>query len=257
MNIERLIPAVLATTFLFFVAVEALHPARPLPRVSGWKTKGVLAFFVTGAVSSSVPLFYMDFVRAHRLLHLEGLGVGVGTAIAFLSTELFAYWVHRLSHTNPFWRAYHQVHHSAERVDIYGSAYFHPMEIAIGGFVSAVVSTMVMGVSAEAAALAGLIGVGLSMFQHTNTQTPRWLGYVLPRPESHSVHHARGCHSQNYSRLPLIDLVFGTFQNPERFEPDTGFYPGASRRVLEALVGVDVSVPRDASRSRSRRLVTS
>ena len=41
----------------------------------------------------------------------------------------------------------------------------------------------------------------------------------------------------------LIDLAFGTFENPEFFELDTGFYPGASRRLLAMLAGADVSRP--------------
>ena len=94
--------------------------------------------------------------------------------------------------------------------------------------------------------LAGMFAISLSMLQHTNFKTPLWLGYIVPRPESHSVHHRRGFHGNNYSRIPLLDILFGTFENPEYFEPDTGFYPGASRRVLEMLVGLDVSQPRRA-----------
>jgi len=118
----------------------------------------------------------------------------------------------------------------------------------VGGFVGAVVGTMLLGVSAQAAALAGIVAVGLSIFQHVNLKTPRWLGYVIQRPESHSVHHRRGFHGKNFSRLPIIDLMFGTLENPEYFELDTGFYPGASERVLEMLVGVAVGGDADDRR---------
>jgi sterol desaturase/sphingolipid hydroxylase (fatty acid hydroxylase superfamily) len=241
MDVEKVFPLVLTALFVGFILVEAARPARPLPKVRGWRLQGIVAFFVTGAVSASVPLLYIDFVRAHRAINLEWLGTLGGAALALVVGELVGYWVHRASHGRLLWRAYHQMHHSAERVDIYGSAFFHPLEIAIGGFVGALVSTMLLGVSPQAAALAGLVGISISMFQHANVRTPRWLGYLVQRPESHSIHHRRGAHAKNYSRLPFVDMLFGTFENPEYFETETGFYPGASKRVLEMLVGVDVA----------------
>jgi sterol desaturase/sphingolipid hydroxylase (fatty acid hydroxylase superfamily) len=243
MDIEKAFPVVLTSLFVGFILVEALKPARPLPKVAGWKLKGIAAFFVTGAVSASLPLLYIDFARAHRLMNLESLGTLGGAALAFVAGELVGYWVHRASHGGLLWRAYHQVHHSAERVDVFGSAFFHPLEIAVGGVVGAALTTMLLGVSAQAAALAGLVAISLSIFQHANVSTPRWLGYLIQRPESHSVHHRRGLHSKNFSRIPLIDMLFGTFENPEYFVPEAGFYPGASGRLLAMLVGVDVSRP--------------
>lgn len=252
MDFERAFPVVLTTLFVAFIAVESLRPARPLPKVTGWKLKGVVGFLVTGAVSASLPLLYIEFIRAHRLMSLEWLGTFGGAAVMFLASELIGYWVHRASHGTVLWRAYHQLHHSAERVDVFGSAYFHPLEIAVGGFVGAVVGTMLLGVSGQAAALAGIVAVGLSIFQHANVKTPRVLGYFIQRPEAHSVHHRRGLHTKNYSRLPLIDMLFGTFENPEYFEPEAGFYPGASKRVLAMLVGVDVAAQRPEQDLRAR-----
>lgn len=241
MDLEKAFPLVLTALFVGFIVVEAARPARPLPKISGWRVQGVAAFFVTGAVSASVPLLYMDYIRAHRLMNLEGLGTLGGAALALVASELVGYWVHRASHGKLLWRAYHQVHHSAERVDVYGAAFFHPLEIAVGGFVGSVVNTSLLGVSPQAAALAGVVAIAISMFQHLNVRTPRFLGYVVQRPESHSLHHRRGAHDKNYSRLPAIDLLFGTFENPEYFEPQAGFHPGASKRLLAMLVGIDVA----------------
>jgi len=44
----------------------------------------------------------------------------------------------------------------------------------------------------------------------------------------------------------VLDMIFGTFKNAERFEPETGFYDGASKRIGEMLVFRDVSRPRAA-----------
>ena len=83
----------------------------------------------------------------------------------------------------------------------------------------------------------------LATFQHANVRTPRWLGYLVQRPEMHTVHHARGIHHHNYADLPLIDLLFGTFRNPAGYEHATGFWHGASARVGDMLLLRDVSRP--------------
>jgi sterol desaturase/sphingolipid hydroxylase (fatty acid hydroxylase superfamily) len=57
------------------------------------------------------------------------------------------------------------------------------------------------------------------------------------------VHHGKGIHAQNYSDLPVFDLLFGTFVNPREFEKEAGFYPGASERVVEMMLFKDVSQP--------------
>jgi sterol desaturase/sphingolipid hydroxylase (fatty acid hydroxylase superfamily) len=147
--------------------------------------------------------------------------------------------------TPALWRMFHQMHHSAERVDIAGSMVFHPFDIAGFAFVYSFMLIVVAGVTAEAALIANLAATFCSLFQHANIRTPRWLGYFIQRPESHSMHHERGVHAFNYSDLPLWDLVFGTFRNPETFEGASGFYDGASARIPEMLVGMDVSRPRN------------
>jgi sterol desaturase/sphingolipid hydroxylase (fatty acid hydroxylase superfamily) len=84
----------------------------------------------------------------------------------------------------------------------------------------------------------------LAIFQHTNINTPRWLGYIIQRPESHSVHHEKGVHAYNYSDLPIFDIVFGTFKNPKSYSQEIGFYDGASTRMKDILLFQDVSKPK-------------
>jgi sterol desaturase/sphingolipid hydroxylase (fatty acid hydroxylase superfamily) len=102
-------------------------------------------------------------------------------------------------------------------------------------------STLILGVTPEAAALAGTIGFFCASFQHANLRTPRWLGYLVQRPESHSVHHGRGIHAGNYADLPIFDVLFGTFKNPEQQEVEVGFYEGASRRLGRMLLALDIT----------------
>jgi sterol desaturase/sphingolipid hydroxylase (fatty acid hydroxylase superfamily) len=99
----------------------------------------------------------------------------------------------------------------------------------------------ILGLPPAAATLTILTVTFLAIFQHANLRTPRWLGYIVQRPESHTIHHARGVHAKNYADLPVIDMLFGTFENPRSYEHTTGFWHGASARVLDMLLWRDVS----------------
>ena len=125
-------------------------------------------------------------------------------------------------------------------MDLSGGVYFAPLDILANGTLSFVVTVFLLGLTPEAAALTGLVAVFYGLFQHWNVRTPRWLGFLIQRPESHGVHHARGIHALTYSDLPLWDLVLGSFRNPERFEGSVGFEGDAPTRRIAMLLGVDV-----------------
>ncbi len=62
------------------------------------------------------------------------------------------------------------------------------------------------------------------------------LGYIIARPENHMLHHARGKHRANYSDLPVVDMLFGTFEVPKLPPDDVGFWNGTSKQVLEQFL---------------------
>jgi sterol desaturase/sphingolipid hydroxylase (fatty acid hydroxylase superfamily) len=136
------------------------------------------------------------------------------------------------------------MHHSAERVDIWGSLYFNPLDLIAFAFVYSFALVVVAGVTPEAALIANLTATFCAFFQHSNIRTPAWMGYFIQRPEAHSLHHERGVHRYNYSDFPLWDIVFGTWKNPTTWQNQSGFYDGASARIPEMLIGLDVSQPR-------------
>ena len=146
--------------------------------------------------------------------------------------------------SNVLWRTFHQMHHSAERLDTFGAFWFSPLDMVGWTALFSLCLTLGVGLSAEATTVVLFATTLLSVFQHGNIRTPRWLGYIIQRPESHSHHHARGVHAGNYSDLPIFDLLFGTFRNPRAFTVAAGFYDGASARVSEMLRFRDVSAPR-------------
>lgn len=223
---------------------EWAAPGRPLPAVRYWRLKGLAGFATFFYLSSYLPLLWDGWLAQYQLLDLTGLGTPGGVVAGLAVYELAAYWWHRSMHRFGFlWRGFHQMHHSAERLDTFGAFWFSPLDMVGWTAVGSLALVLVVGVTPEAATVLLLIITFLGMFQHANVRTPRWLGYLVQRPESHTIHHGRGIHHYNYADLPVVDLLFGTFRNPRGFEVETGFYPGASHRVGEMLVFRDVSRP--------------
>jgi sterol desaturase/sphingolipid hydroxylase (fatty acid hydroxylase superfamily) len=257
MALEDIIGLGIAGTFLGFGVLEALSPARAFPKAKLWKTRGILSFLLMMTLTTLLPPLWDGWFGAHRLIDATGLGTLAGALWGFVVLELGSYFWHRTMHNTPLlWRAFHQMHHSAERVDIWGAVYFHPLDMIGFSAVYSFTLIMVAGVSPEAALIANLTATFYAFFQHANIRTPHWLGYIIQRPESHSAHHERGVHAYNYSDLPLWDIVFGTFKNPATWQGQAGFYDGASLRVPEMLVGMDVSEPKKPARDSARAELT-
>ena len=247
--LELLIDPVTLTMLAMFAALalaERLYPGRLLPQVQGWRPRALAAFAVYFLVSSYLPLLWADALAPLQVLDLSDWPSWAAVVLGLLVYEFFAYAYHRGMHSvDPWFRISHQMHHSAERLDVYGAFWFSPLDIVGWTLVPSVALTL-LGLPPPAATSTILIITFLSIFQHANLRTPRWLGYILQRPESHTIHHARGIHAKNYADLPLLDMLFGTFENPRRFEHATGFWHGASARVLDMLLGRDVSRPGSA-----------
>jgi len=141
----------------------------------------------------------------------------------------------------PFlWRWFHQVHHSPQRIEIITTFYKHPLEVLLNGVISSAILYVGVGLDPRAASQAVLLTGLAELFYHWNVQTPRWLGFIFQRPESHCVHHQQDLHSYNYSDLPIWDMLFGTFRNPQEFEARCGFAGGREQRLGAMLGGVDV-----------------
>jgi len=247
----ELIPLFIVATFAAFAVFESIRPGRIFPKVARWRIQGAFFFVLAMVLTTIVPPLWDNWLGNYRWIDATGLGTWAGAVYGYLLLELGQYVWHRSLHRSSFlWRALHQMHHSAERVDIWGSLYFNPLDLLAFSFVYSFMLVVVAGVTPEAALAANLFATFCSFFQHSNLRTPVWLGYIIQRPEAHSVHHQRGVHHFNYSDFPLYDILFGTWRNPARWEGQSGFYDGASARIPEMLIGVDVSSPRTDARDR-------
>jgi sterol desaturase/sphingolipid hydroxylase (fatty acid hydroxylase superfamily) len=230
--------------FAALAVIETVRPGRAFPRMRLWRAKGVLFLGLALVISTAAPLLWDGWFAEHRLFDATGLGHVGGAIVGFLLLEVGIYLWHRALHRVPLlWRWFHQMHHSAERVDVFGAYYFHPLDVAGFALVTSACLVLVVGLTGPATVAVVLAATFCALFQHSNLKTPRWLGYIVHRPESHALHHQRDVHAFNYSDLPLVDMVFGTFRNPETFEEPAGFWDGASEELLPMLAGRDVATP--------------
>ena len=221
---------------------EAIAPARELPKIKGWMPRALATFAIYFYVASYLPLLWDGYLAEYQLFDLSGLGTLAGAAVGILVYEVVLYTWHRTMHqTNWLFRSFHQMHHSAERIDTYGAFYLSPLDMIGFTFVGSLSLAMIVGISPQAVPVYLLITMFCGIFQHANINTPQWLGYIIQRPESHTIHHGRGLHKYNYCDLPIIDIIFGTFRNPKGYQMETGYYDGASARIVDMLLFKDVS----------------
>lgn len=221
--------------------VELRAPGRAWPRVPGWLPRALALNAVQVAIVLVSGATWDRWFPGHGLWDASGLGTWGGAAAGYFAITFVYYWWHRARHeVGLLWRWLHQIHHSPQRLELLTSFYKHPLEIALNGVLSSAILHLLVGVTLEAATLAVLVTGIAELFYHWNVRTPHWLGYLIQRPESHCVHHQHGRHRNNYSDLPLWDLLFGTFENPRAQPGRCGFDEARERALKPMLLGRDV-----------------
>jgi sterol desaturase/sphingolipid hydroxylase (fatty acid hydroxylase superfamily) len=225
-----------------FLLLDLVWRARRYEAPRGWRVRALLVSLGAYAASLGAGILWSGFLPASSLIDGAALGTWGGALLGILMYELAHYWYHRAAHEwNWLWRLGHQMHHSAESLDAFGAYYLHPLDAALFTTWAVLVFYPLLGLTPESGAIAAAFLAFNAAFQHANIRTPRWLGFLVQRPESHGVHHGAGIHRYNYSDLPLWDMVFGTFRNPADGARPAGFYPGASGRLAAMLGFRDVS----------------
>ncbi|SFZ92833.1 Sterol desaturase/sphingolipid hydroxylase, fatty acid hydroxylase superfamily [Flaviramulus basaltis] len=221
---------------------EQLFPARELPKIKYWKLKGLIFFAAYMLLTNYIPLLWDDFFSSYQLIDLSHLNLTVQVILGVFLFELVQYGWHISMHKSNFlFRVSHQMHHSSERIDVPSTFMFSVNDMIGLSLVGSVTFALLMGLSPQAITIIVLLLTFLGIFQHANIKTPRWIGYIIQRPESHNIHHAKGVHKYNYTDLPFIDMVFGTFKNPKNYRYETGYYLGASNRIIDMLLFRDVT----------------
>lgn len=229
---------------LSLMILERAAPNYPYPRDWSWLFRalflasiGVSITLVLGTVIEENLGFlkiHFDFLYRTNFLTVNLNNCEQGL-IGYYFVTFFVYWWHRLRHySNSYWRIFHQIHHSTYRLETLTAFYAHPTDFLANAFIVNLVAYVLLGYNLDAALWTSFwVGV-FELWEHTNIKTPRWLGYLIVRPEMHRVHHERDRHTNNYG-IPIWDILFGTYENSSR-SVECGFDIQGERKLLTMLL---------------------
>jgi len=226
---------------VFFLTAERLFPGRALPDCPGWYARSIAINLVQLGITLGIGRLWLPVLGETSLWKLSGWGMPVleGFVAWFIGTFVF-YWWHRLRHEKGFWQVFHQIHHSASRIEILTSFYKHPIEILTNSIISSMIIYQILGCSLMGAFWYNFFAATGEYFYHANIKTPGWLRYFVQTPELHSIHHQYDVHSFNFSDIPVWDRLFGTYKDTRAFTDRCGFPGTAEHRLGDMLIFKDV-----------------
>ena len=232
---------VLAAAAVGMAVIERLRPHDRLPQVQGWRRRAVALSLVQVAAAAAGSLVLGPDLRRFALVDAAPLGTLGGAIWGYVGITFLYYWWHRARHEVPLlWRTLHQVHHSPTRLELLTTYYKHPLEAVTNVLFGAFLLFSVLGLTGPQAAIVTTLCGLAEFFYHWNVRTPRWLRFVIQRPEAHRLHHELGVHAGNYADLPVWDLLFGTYRDPDPAPVPCGFSRGRERRLREMLAFSEV-----------------
>jgi len=230
---------------------ERYWPANDLPRVRAWHWRVAVVNLAQLGIVVLAGLTWDRWLAGASLVKLDGrMGVLAQGLTAYLVSTFIYYWWHRFRHESRLlWNVFHQLHHSPQRIEVLTSFYKHPVEIAANSILSAAIVYTLLGCSVQAGAVYTLLTALAEFFYHINLRTPQWLGRLIQRPESHRIHHQYRRHTQNFSDLPVFDMMFGTFANAGEGKVRCGFDSWREDRFEDMLVFKNINGKRADGRT--------
>lgn len=231
----------IALLFALIFTVEVIAPASKSHCDRRWMILAGSLNIVQAAAALATGHLFGDWFSRHALLSLaDRIDPVTGGVLTFLLASLIAYGWHRAAHRVPFlWRTFHQIHHSPRRIESLTAFFAHPLDAMAATFITCLSAYWLLGLTPLSAIVALLLVSAFNLYIHSDTRSPRWIGWFVQRPEMHRVHHQAGHHADNYG-LPLWDLLFGTWKNPRERVRDCGFDAERERRIYDMLLMRDV-----------------
>ena len=172
------------------IVIDLIIRGRKHDSTRFWRIRATVVTVAIFYFAGYVAVFWGTLLGDFHVFDGSGLGTWGGATLGILVYQLLHYWYHRAAHeVDWLWYAGHQMHHSAESLDAFGAFYQHPFDAFVFTTLGSLIFFPLLGLSIEAGVIGAFFLTFNAMFQHMSIKTPRWLGYFIQRPESHSVHH--------------------------------------------------------------------
>jgi sterol desaturase/sphingolipid hydroxylase (fatty acid hydroxylase superfamily) len=228
---------VIICVFLACCVLERLRPGWQLPAVRGWWWRMLAINGVQLGVVTLAGVTWEVWLRGATVLHLgASVPAWAGGLLAYFTATFVFYWWHRARHESRWlWLAFHQIHHSPQRLEVSTSFYKHPGEMIVNLVIGSLLVYGFFGLSPEAGAIYTMCTALGEFFYHTNVRTPRWVGWFFQRPEMHRIHHQYGKHRNNYGDIVWWDMLFDTYENPPTWDDRCG-YDDAKEQLLKDML---------------------
>ena len=232
---------IMVVALLWFV-LERVITGWPQPKVRTWPLRALAINVAQFCIVLTAGVTWERWLASWSIFSLsQTVGPISGGLVAYFIATFVFYWWHRVRHESDFlWRMLHQIHHSAQRIEVATSFYKHPLEMTLNSIIGSLLVYTVLGLNLEAGAVYTLCTAIGEFFYHASVRTPHWIGYFFQRPEMHRIHHQYGRHKNNYSDIVWWDMLFGTYENPEQIECRCGFDDAREQRLLDMLAFRDV-----------------
>lgn len=228
--------------FVFCFILERVFRGWELPKVKTWPFRVLAINVVQLGVVLLAGVTWEVWLSSWSVFTLSDyVGPILGGFIAYFIATFIFYWWHRWRHEYDFlWVAFHQIHHSPQRLEVITSFYKHPGEMLANSIIGSLLVYTLLGLNLEAGAIYTFFTAIGEFFYHTNVKTPRWIGFIFQRPEMHRIHHQFGRHKNNYGDIVWWDMLFGTYENPKEWTHTCGFTPEREERLIDMLAYRDV-----------------
>jgi len=224
------IPALTVLSFLVILALEQAFPLRRrMNTLRDWQSindaaHGVLTGLLRplGTSLGLVLLAALSQLRVGAELATwwpAGWPLLAQLVLAHLLVSFAGYWVHRSLHTFDRLWWFHAVHHDTEQVHVLKAGRFHFVD-EIYNAVLTPLPLLVVGAPTEVVLLRSMWSVYSGSLAHANVpqRFPGWFHYLVSNVRLHNLHHSRQRRYQdsNYAGVPVWDVLFGTFNHPDR-----------------------------------------
>jgi sterol desaturase/sphingolipid hydroxylase (fatty acid hydroxylase superfamily) len=223
----ELVGALTIANSVFLVAAEQL-----LPRERGANllrdrqslndlAHGVLFQYAGRPAAQALGAAGITWASAHGsgLAWPGGLPFPVQVVLGILLWSLLGYGFHRALHRLDVLWWFHALHHDTRQMHLLKSGRLHVGEEFLQ-YLVVPVPVLLLGVGPEVMAWVALWNVFDGNLVHSNLDQrfPRVLHYVMPTVQNHTLHHAepRRLQDSNYGSFPFWDVLFGTYNHPDR-----------------------------------------